>query len=122
VSRGLPDRLNGEAVDFIKRNRERPFSLAHYAPHSTNSVFASLVIKPVQQNRTTRYVAVECERRTHLGRLMNSLSNGEHVGQNGATLPIMASEMLSASALITEQLDLRVVKQQHGAGQLRRRS
>ncbi len=32
----LTDRLNTEAVDFIKRNRERPFFLylAHYAPHT----------------------------------------------------------------------------------------
>ena len=32
----LTDRLNFEAVDFIRRNRERPFFLylSHYAPHS----------------------------------------------------------------------------------------
>ncbi|MCP9494343.1 MAG: sulfatase [Pyrinomonadaceae bacterium MAG19_C2-C3] len=32
----LTDRLNAEAVDFIKRNKERPFFLylSHYAPHT----------------------------------------------------------------------------------------
>jgi arylsulfatase A len=32
----LTDRLNSEAVEFIRRNRERPFFLylAHYAPHT----------------------------------------------------------------------------------------
>jgi arylsulfatase A-like enzyme len=43
----LTDRLNQEAVDFIRRNRERPFflCLCHYAPHTRLAGKPELVAK-----------------------------------------------------------------------------
>lgn len=48
----LTDRLNGEAIDFIKRNKEKPFFLylAHYAPHTTLDGKLELVKKYEQKS------------------------------------------------------------------------
>ncbi|MDP6442933.1 MAG: sulfatase-like hydrolase/transferase [Pirellulaceae bacterium] len=48
----LVDRMNAEAVDFIERNRDRPFFLylSHYAPHSILNGKPDLVSKYIRKH------------------------------------------------------------------------
>lgn len=66
----LTDRLNAEAVDFIERNRGKPFFLylSHYAPHSILNGRPDLVQKYIQKHppgRSGRDRCYLCEDARH---------------------------------------------------------
>ena len=78
----LVDRMNLEAVDFIERNRDRPFFLylSHYAPHSILNGKPKLVAKYRQKHRpgpSTRQRCYLCQDHGHAGDVLNHWA-GDH--------------------------------------------
>jgi hypothetical protein len=92
----LTDRLNLEAVEFVERNKDKPFFLylSHYAPHTILNGRPDLVAKyrkkksPGKSQRTNCYLCKDagldvehCEHwsenhNPHLGAMLESIDNG----------------------------------------------
>ena len=92
----LTDRLNFEAVEFVERNKEKPFFLylSHYAPHTILNGRPDLVAKyrrkksPGKSKRTNCYLCKDagldvehCEHwsenhNPHLGAMLESIDDG----------------------------------------------
>jgi arylsulfatase A-like enzyme len=92
----LTDRLNLEAVEFVKRNKDKPFFLylSHYAPHTILNGRPDLVAKyrkkksPGKSQRTNCYLCKDagldveqCEHwsenhNPHLGAMLESIDDG----------------------------------------------
>ena len=78
----LVDRMNHEAVDFIERNKDRPFFLylSHYAPHSILNGKPELVEKYRRKHRpgkSTRQRCYLCQDHGHPGDALNHWA-GDH--------------------------------------------
>ncbi|MBM84319.1 MAG: hypothetical protein CMJ78_27500, partial [Planctomycetaceae bacterium] len=78
----LTDRLNLEAVDFVERNRDKPFFLylSHYAPHTILNGRPDLVAKYRKKHepgRSTRTRCYLCEDHGHQGDSLNHWA-GDH--------------------------------------------
>jgi len=101
----LVDRMNIEAVDFIERNKERPFFLylSHYAPHTILNGKPSLVEKYRQKHppgQSTRDRCYLCQDHGHPGDSLNHWAQ-----DHNPHLAAMLESIDAGIGLIARKLD-----------------
>ena len=101
----LTDRLNLEAVDFIERNKNRPFFLylSHYAPHTILNGQPDLVAKYRGKHKpgaSTRDRCYLCEDQGHKGDVLHHWA-----GDHNPHLAAMLESIDDGVGLIAKKLD-----------------
>jgi arylsulfatase A-like enzyme len=101
----LTDRLNVEAVDFIEKNKDRPFFLylSHYAPHTILNGRPDLVAKYRRKHKpgaSTRTRCYLCQDHGHEGDTLNHWA-----GDHNPHLAAMLESIDEGIGLITRKLD-----------------
>ncbi len=142
----LTDRLNHEAVQFIERNKSKPFFLylSHYAPHSILNGKPELVAKyrkkhvPGKSTRDRCYLCQDAalngdpqnhwagDHNPHLGAMLNSIDDGvglimeklKALGLDGNTIVIFTSDN-GGETKVTSNAPLRGGKSQLYEGGIR---